>query len=738
MITSFEVGSIFKITNQATPQLRAILKAVTDLDKAVEATRKNLTGLARTKLTGVGNQFKAITTEVAGLDRALTGTAAAIGRFAKAPAALTGITSAIAGQSAAVQVLADEWAKVAASATTAASAMRLAGRTRVPLLPGPPGSGGSGVPIVPPPLPGAPRGGGRHGPRQGWHLGRFGIGIPVAGGHVHASTVSSGAGVAAGAGLFSIYELMKHAQEPMHQEAMLKLLGVDQPTITKMSGEARDIALSVPGSGYSKNMQNMGELYSIVGAEGAMSIAPKLAEIDRVQSIVGGKGKDQGSAYVLTRATELMGKLTDPVTHQVDLKLFSSIIDNMSKMSIASHGKVTPEEWLNYAKQAGSAAGNLSIEGLYTTSAIIQAMGGNRAGTAAQAIQRQFAGGVMTKSKAEELTRLGIFKEGDYEVGQGGHLTFKTDAAKDFVEKSQHDPLALVTENLIPALESKGITRNEDVAKELYRIIGTAPANRELYEIIRGREQIRQERERAMQALPPGAAITTLNKDDPEAVTSAFSTSFKDLLGALGGPLMKAAIPALTSLTTLFNELAQLAESHKSAAGVATTIGAGAAGGAALGFGIGWLGGPLGAGSGALLGAGIGAGYGLWNALPSSITSGAATGAKWGTGIAGPLGIIPGGLIGGVWGGVGGMFGGQSGDQPTAVGPAGAGAAWNVVPPSQKIEITPGKVTLNLDGKAIGEAAIKFTVREGNGATQGSPYPDNTRGGSTFDFSLVN
>jgi hypothetical protein len=37
-----------------------------------------------------------------------------------------------------------------------------------------------------------------------------------------------------------------------------------------------------------------------------------------------------------------------------------------------------------------------------------------------------------------------------------------------------------------------------------------------------------------------------------------------------------------------------------------------------------------------------------------------------------------------------------------------------------------------------GDAAVEYAVREGNGATQGSPYPDNTRGGSTFDFSLVN
>jgi hypothetical protein len=722
MITSFEVGSIFQIVNKATPQLRAILKSVTELDTAIEATRKNLTGLSRTKLVGVGNQFKAITAEVAVLDKALTGTAAAIGRFAKAPAALTGITSAVAGQSAAVQVLADEWRAVAASATTAMTAMRAAGRTRLPAVIGATGSGPRGsVPFVPAPsLANRNRGGGRHGPRQGWHLGRFGASIPVAGGHVHASTPSTGAGVAAGAGLFGIYELMKHAEEPMHQEAMLKLLGIDQSTIGRMSGEARDIAIAVPGSGYSKNMQNMGELYSIVGAEGAMAIAPKLAEIDRVQSIVGGKGKDQGSAYVLTRATELMGKLTDPVTHQVDMKLFGSIIDNMSKMSIASHGKVTPEEWLNYAKQAGPASGNLSVEGLYTTSAIIQAMGGNRAGTAAAAIQRQFAGGVMTASKAGELEALGIFKPGDYEVGKGGHVLVKNDAAKAFVDKLQKDPLDAVASELIPALEKHGYTTNEAITKELYRFLGTSPEQREIYEIIRGREQIKQERERAMAALPPGSAISSLNQNDPEAVTSAFTKSFTDLLGALGAPLMKDSIPGIVALTGALNNLSAAAGKHQAVTGIVSSTAAGAAAGAAIGFGLGWLGGPLAPvtvpaamGIGALVGGGIGAAWGTAGAItnylysPSAVPSGSPFPDVGSRGVGAP-------------------------------NTREAGSPWNVVPPAPVKQTVQVSSTINLDGRQIAQVVTNHQVADGNGPTQGSPYPDTTRGGSTFDFSLVN
>jgi hypothetical protein len=715
MITTFEVGSVFRIVDQVSPQLRGMLKSVTELDAGLEGVRKNLTGLARTRLAGVGNQFKAITQEAMGLDKALGGATAGIARLTGASTALGGTTAAITGTSTAVQALADEWRNVATSAAAATAAMRGAGRVSVPAIRGAAGAGaGAGGGSVPPVLPGGGAGrGGRHGPQQqGWHLGRFGVGVPVGPGHVHASTPSSMAGVATGAGLFGIYELMEQAKEPMHQEAMLKLLGISQPTIERMKNEARDIAIAVPGTGFSHNMKNMGELYSIVGAEGAMSIAPKLAEIDRVQSIVGGKGKDQGSAYVLTRATELMGKLTDPFTHQVDLKLFGSVIDNMSKMSIASHGKVTPEEWLNYAKQAGPAAGNLTTEGMYTTSAIIQAMGGNRAGTAAAAVQRQFAGGVMTKSKAEELTNIGIFKPGDYEVGKGGHVTFKNDAGQSFVDKLQKDPLDAVVKDLIPALESHGFDTNEKITKELYRILGTAPEQREIYEIIRGREQIHQERERAMGALAPGASMATLNASDPTQVTSAFTTAFKDLLGAMGGPLMQSAIPGIRGLTTLFNQLASLAGKHPSETGVVGSAAAGTAGGAAIGFGIGWLGGPVGAGGGALIGGVLGTAYGFMNSQQGGPHQ---TAYERRQDRLRRQGLLP----------------------PDDSGIAG-GTASNVVPPPQKIDIAPGKVTLNMDGRTIGEAVVNWMVAQGNGPAQGSPYPDTTRGGSTFDFALVN
>lgn len=438
---------------------------------------------------------------------------------------------------------------------------------------------------------------------------------------------------------------MHEAEEPLHQEAQLRALGMDDGQIAQAIARARATASAVPGSGFASNIKTIGELYSVVGLPHALELSEKFATLDRVMSL-SGKGKDEGSGYVLSRAGELLGKLSNPD----DLSAFEGTLDTMARVGIATHGKVTPAEWLNYAKQAGPAAGTLTGEGFYTTASIVQAMGGYRAGTAAAALARQFSGGVMTKSKADELKALGIFQEGDYTVERGGHVQFKTGAGKEMASRLQHDPLSAITDVLEPALEKHGFTSLEDQSREIYKIIGAGPAQREVYELLRGHKQIAAERDRMKGAMGPEAALANASGNDPIQATAAFTKSFNDLLGALGSPLMKAAVPVLNTLTGAFNAIAAAAGQHKTAAATTGGVLAGAAGGAALGLGIGWLGGPIGAGTGALLGGLIGGGIGLFGSQSPGTRAGIAGGAFGGAAAGlpfGPLGMAAGALLGG-------------------------------------------------------------------------------------------
>lgn len=159
MITSFEVGSIFKIIDQASPALRKILAEVRQLNLALDKARANLASLGKSVV----------------------------------PA---GLTSAVAQTDA----LATAWGNVAKNAGAAQIAIgRAAARSALPPAAGG-GGGGGGAARVP--------GGHRPGGLGGGHV--YGPSARLPGGtHISAGRMGGGGGAAmAGAGLaaYSVYE----------------------------------------------------------------------------------------------------------------------------------------------------------------------------------------------------------------------------------------------------------------------------------------------------------------------------------------------------------------------------------------------------------------------------------------------------------------------------------------------------------------------------------------------------
>lgn len=583
MITSFKVGAVFEIQDRASPVVQRLSVSMRELAGFTATVRAELQAMSQVRIGSITNRMTAL---VAQLDRgataATTMSAAIVGGTAQMDASL----SAALGTARALT----------AQLTAAGRAGTLLGRGGVPGLPSPGGGGG--------------------GRRGGVHF--RGPNVPM--GPIHTNTGHGGAGIATGVGIWGVGHILKESVEPLHQEAGLRRLGLNDDQIAQVRDRARATASAVPGSGYSANVKSLGEMYSVVGLPGAMQLSEKMAQVDRAMALAG-KGSDEGSSYILTRAGELMGRLTDPVTHQVNIGQFGGVLDTMSKVVAATHGKVTPAEWLNYAKQAGPASGGLDDNGMLTTATVIQAMGGYRAGTAAQALQRQFAGGIMSQRVAGQLTDLGIAKQGDFEVRRGGQVVAKTDAMKDLVGKLQTDPLTAVTDVILPALEAHGFDTPAKQSQEIYKMIGTGPGQREVYELIRGHNQIVQERDRARGALGPAAALGSATEHDPVQGMSAFTKAFNDMLGALGSATLTNSLPAMEKMTTLFNSVAAAAADHQKVAGIAGGIVSGAAAGAGLGFVSGMLGGPVGAGGGALIGGVAGAGVGIWGALPQGVRS---------------------------------------------------------------------------------------------------------------------
>jgi hypothetical protein len=684
MITSYEVGAIFKITDQVTPALMKMSAEMRAFNNLVKSTRNELSLLGRSP------GLKQLTTMLGTMRTELQSVMAASATMSRSMGSNFGTLNArIATSTANVNSLTAALGRAA----TATAAIRATG----PLIPrgGAPGGGG--------------RGPGSH---AGMGLGSIGYGVPMAAGHASAHFRGEGVGpmVAGGLGLWAGAKLFEAATAPLHEEAGLALLGLKGSQIPQAREQAWRTARAVPGTTYAEALKIIGEQSPVLGFEGALDTNEMMARASTVLKRAG-KGSDE-DIMSLTRAGELAGQFINPTTHQVDLGLHKRWLDWSLKAVIGTHGKVTPSEILNVFKQGGPALGSLTEEGFFTEMAIAQAMGGHRAGTAATSLARQFAGGKMTGSVAQELMDLGIANKGDFTIGRGGHVFAKSDSMKEFVDKLQRDPLGAFAEYMFPKLEAAGVNTPEQFQRKTYQIFGTAPAQREAYELYRGREQIKKEREFVMGGLGADAAKTVQDSKDFGQATTNFTSAWETLMGAVGSPMAQAAIPTMNAFADAFKGLAETAAAHPKVSNVVGDTVLGASAGALLGAGLGFFVGGVGAGPGAMLGARIGAGIGAGYGIFSSDSAGPA----WPDSTPAAPGQ-------------------RRGTNPGRIAARGLGD-FTLPAPTATVKVE-APVVLKLDDQKLGEVMLNFIVNSGKSSIGGSPFFDPSTGAVPFDLGTT-
>lgn len=601
MIVSYEVGAVYRIVDEASPVLRRLADQMEMLDRVATSLRTKLLEIADVRFTGM-------TRSVQSLEKNLTAAGVAADRMGgQVAGGVALITGGLARANAEAAGLATQMRAIAA-------ASRNLGRS---------GFGGGGAAAGGAAAGGA-GGGGRHGPGGGVHT-RFGGGIPVAGGHAHASVTGAGSGgmVAGGVAAFGIYEAMKASMDPLHQRVLYEQLGASPEETKQAVAKSWDIARTVPGTRAGGNLALIADARSIVGAEHAMEMAPGLARTEQVLNNLSDKGGKKGSMLDLLRSGELTGAFTDDKRH-LDIEKFNRFLDFATKTAEATHGKVMPSDLLALAKQGAPTLGSLDETGWQSMAVMTQAMGGNRAGTAMTALQRQFLGGKMTQSTLAALEEMGIADPKDFEVRRGGKVVPKTGAMHELVDKFIHDPFSAFTDIITPALQKKGVVTPEQFAPWNFKLFGTNTSQRAAFELFRGGEQFTGERTRLGQALGVQGASDKMNAKDPEQAVRSFTSAFTNLLGAFGSPLMESAIPKITALAAAMNSLGGWFQSHPKTA-VAAGSGIGGAGAGALIGGVGgfFLGGPGGAAAGAFAGMRIGAALGLGYGAMTSADIGA-------------------------------------------------------------------------------------------------------------------
>jgi hypothetical protein len=678
MTTTFEVGSAFKIIDQATPTLQKILRGIEQIDAALNAAIGTATSFSTTPLGGMLRQMRAIADSALVIDRNV--------------ATAAGSTAA----------MVKEWDAVAASATAATRAIAAATRASVPA---------AGLVAGQSVRPGVRGGGGRHGPRQSFHVSS--LSTPLPGGHASFRGGGNAAMAALGALGYGVYE------EAQFEDAAFRAMftaGVptDNLKATQQFKALRDMIQNASTSTGAPIHQieeaTLTGIRQFAGMpwEDRMKVMPALIEAAAAEArLKGGTTVEQGMESLTGLA-----HMTKSYTPEQIAKL----APKFAYLSATSPMKL---------KQIEGAAGyavpllqsGLEIDPFETLllQATMQRAGilNTKSGTWIREMAKRAMPGTSLMSKMAFKKHEGALREFGL-VDDNDQPTWFNDAGKP---------------DLIKMLDIAGdhaknipLARRAGLEQSLFGTQGAGAFSVLADDKIRA--QVKQLRVEMNEFNTGYSFFEKYTKESPvQQARVAWSETQRILmdLGSTVLPSVNEALGGFAGILKSFHDAipqqGSFLNPEQGTLGDAVRKGMmeGLLPGAALGW---WAGGPwTGAAAGALIGGAYEGGkYLLGGTHPSTGFDAAATKPP----------ALPSSFLGMGGLGMGGLEFGSMG-----VG----GGVGNQKSPTQTVQVT---TVLNVDGRRLAEAVTKHIVDAGNGPTEGSPYPDLTRGGSTFDFSLIN
>ncbi len=528
-----------------------------------------------------------------GVELALTGNVARViadltRQFETLNTAVKSVQGSLAGMSGDLRNVAEMGRTAARSWTEAANAM---GRARASMPGGGGGSGGGGGGFLPGFAGGAfggfltgPAGGGGGGfgggPPRLTGPGGYGGGMPplnpgmaLAGGAAAGAMSSHGYALAAagyGAIAGGVYTggqaVLGAAGGVTHLRAMLLAQGVSPANADAAVAAARGLARTTPGITIEHALGAAIDLKSVLGGTHdnpasmgpAMTALPAFTQMMAVLNIAGRQRGDP--TYAAARAQELLGHLVDERTHDVSSEALQRNLDAATRVSIATNMRVSPHDYMMFARQARVAGMSLNDDALYgSVPSVMMAQGGSRAGTGMMAMFRQFSTGTMTNNRVEELQRLGILN-GRATWQNGRVMTMQRDL-KGY-DQLVSNPVQWIHDVIMPALARSGVTDRLAQGRAAQSLASTQTGGGFMAEIITSWAAIEKEAANVRAAQTGGAALRTLVDNDYTANTAAFSAAFHNLLTDLGGPLTGDAIAAMRGLSSAMNAIGEFAKEH--------------------------------------------------------------------------------------------------------------------------------------------------------------------------------
>jgi hypothetical protein len=528
MLISYEVGAVYRIVDQATPTLLKIATELSRIDKLTKSITADFAALGKVNVSGINRSLITLNERLGKIEKtASTAGRALAGDFVKAD------TSINAAASAAARLTAELNAAKAAGAGLRLPNMRTGG-----------GGGGANTP---------------NGGSSGGH-----------GGNANWQHVGIGLGMGGMIGLHEIKhfgkEMLDAGGEYQHVLTAIKKQNATKEEILAATTAARKLSQSIAGVTETEALEVYGTNRGIFGHKDSLALMKPILEYTQVAgSTTGDYAGASKKVYEMTRAGDLLGKMVNPKTHEVDTEQFKHFLELGSKVTLGTHGKVDASTWLALAQQGGPAMSGMSDKGLVTQGMVAQIMGGHRAGTALTAFFQQMVGGKMTTPVYEELMK--------YDLAGGTYVTNPKSGKKKLIrggvnpelqEALKEDPLQAV-EVIRKAMENKGVTEIDKQVPILFEILGRQTTQRIVHDLLRNAPQLVGERGRILGSKGIDESRDLQNNEDYKQAEHNLSAGWKNLMIALGQPGVQTAVDAMNGLAKGLNYMASIATANPTA-----------------------------------------------------------------------------------------------------------------------------------------------------------------------------
>lgn len=404
------------------------------------------------------------------------------------------------------------------------------------------------------------------------HNGALGAGAAVAAGYVGAGAVSRGIGrtVAAGA----------HYQ---HEVTGLQNVGRTPAEMAQIEAASKRAVAAVPTSTFTENLKVINETTGAFGSlEHAMENLEFVQKANSVIHSVAGDKIQDGPGEMgnkLARFFEMRGTAGD---HHV----FQKEAEQMVRAMVFTRGNFNPSEMLNFAQQAkaGLQTYDMSFLGSYAPSLVTE-MGGDRAGTAANAWRNVLMGKVRDKKQTEAWVKAGLIDKKQIVGGEGSPISWKAGAVKG-TDEALKNPFAWTEKYLIPALQKQGVNVDDplDTSKALATMFRNQNANQFAEQItqLRARTRLHKDKDLMEKVHPLDQIYANNLKTDPTQSLTALTASLENLAATAASPAMKNAAAGINWISEALQATAVWTADHPA---TAVSAGAAAGGGALLGAG---------------------------------------------------------------------------------------------------------------------------------------------------------